>query len=120
MFDAIRNRPEEVTVSIAPGAGNHWHIGFAALAQALEADVSAIPYAVCESRGAARTALLGQHINLNVVALGVMAPFHESGDVKCVAVASRDMIDEGSLPECDPRDTNCEAACNWSTSVAKV
>lgn len=93
LFDAIRNRPEEVTVGIAPGAGNHWHIGFAALAQALEADVSAIPYAVFESGGAARTALLGQHINLNVVALGVMAPFHESGDVTCVAVASRERLE---------------------------
>lgn len=93
LFDAIRNRPEDLTVGIAPGAGNHWHIGFVALADALGADVSDIAYAVFESGGAARTALLGQHINLNVVSLGVMAPFHESGDVTCVAVASAEPLE---------------------------
>jgi putative tricarboxylic transport membrane protein len=88
LITALKNKPETLRVGFAPAVGNHWHIGFAALAEALGADYSKTRYTAFASGGKANTALLGGHINLQVVAFGVIAKFHQSGDLKCVALAS--------------------------------
>jgi len=92
LITALREKPEEIMLGFAPAAGNHWHIGFVALADAIGADISKVRYTVFASGGKARTALLGEHINLQVVAFGVMSKFHESGDLQCVALASEERV----------------------------
>jgi putative tricarboxylic transport membrane protein len=90
LISALKNKPETLRVGFAPAVGNHWHIGFAALADAIGADYSKTRYTAFASGGKANTALLGGHINLQVVAFGVISKFHQSGDLKCVALASQE------------------------------
>ena len=92
LLKVLKNNPEKIRLGFANAAGNHWHIAFAALANAVGTDITKIPYTVFGSGGKARTALLGGHINVSAIGFGVVSKFHEAGKLQCSAMATEKRV----------------------------
>jgi len=92
LLKALKNTPEKIRLGFANAAGNHWHVAFASLADAVGVDIRKIPYTVFGSGGKVRTALLGGHINVSSIAFGVVSKFHEAGKLLCSAMATEKRI----------------------------
>jgi putative tricarboxylic transport membrane protein len=88
LVEALKTKPEAVRFGFSTAIGNQNHIAFALLADSVGVDASKTRTVVFKSSGEANVGLLGGNLDVSVSGLSTFAKYHESNELKCVAIAS--------------------------------
>ncbi len=88
LLDRLQKDPAAHSVGVATALGNANHQAIAAAMKAVGIDARKGRYVAFNSGGAAMTALLGGHIDLVPVSLGVLVPEVQAGRIRVLAVSA--------------------------------
>ena len=88
LLDRLQKDPAAHSVGVATALGNANHQAVAAALKAFGIDPRKGRYVAFNSGGAAMTALLGGHIDLVPVSLGVLVPELQAGRIRILAVSA--------------------------------
>ena len=88
LLDRLQKDPAAHSVGVATALGNANHQAIAAAMKAAGIDPRKGRYVAFNSGGAAMTALLGGHIDLVPVSLGVLVPEIQAGRIRILAVSA--------------------------------
>ncbi|RAZ87128.1 tripartite tricarboxylate transporter substrate binding protein [Cereibacter johrii] len=92
LVKALKERPGEMRFGFATTPGNHNHVAFAQLAQAVGFDVMKPKTVVFKGASEAVTALLGQHVDFSIAPAASFAEYVRSGDLSCLAVSAPERL----------------------------
>lgn len=88
LVSEMKSKPEEVRLGFSTAIGTQNHIAIALLAEAVGVDIKKLRTAVFKSAGESTVALLGNNLDVSVSGLATYAPYQQSGELSCAAIAS--------------------------------
>lgn len=88
LVEEMKKDPEQVRLGFSTAIGTQNHIAIALLAEAIGVDIKKLRTAVFKSAGESTVALLGNNIDVSVSGLATYAPYQQSGELSCAAIAS--------------------------------
>jgi len=95
---ALESDASSLRFGFAVAAGNQWHVAMAKLAEAAGADITEVRATVFDSGGRSTAALLGESTDVTVTGCAGLAQYHQSGDLKIVAVSAPERL-SGTLAD---------------------
>lgn len=94
----LKEDPSSVRFGFGTAAGNHNHIAVAALAEEIGIDPTKIRTVIFPGASDAVAQLMGQHLDFVVAPARQFAAYHQSGELKCIAVTAPERF-EDAMPD---------------------
>lgn len=84
----LRKDPASVSFALAPGLGNNFHVALALFMKAAGGDPRKLKVIAFSSSGNARTALLGDHVDVVSTGASNIIPYLKGGQLRIIGIAA--------------------------------